>query len=142
MATSAIAGYKGVVTNSTSTGGSVTALAEVRDFTISVEHTEIDATSHDSSGSREVIAGTDQWSGTADMLHIQSNATHKAAFDLLVAKTKADFEFYPTGSSSDGYYSGSGYFTGFELGSPNEDALNTRVSFVGTGALSRSSSST
>ena len=49
MATSAIAGYKGVLTVSTSTGvGSE--IAEIRNFNISVEHSEIDATSHDSSG--------------------------------------------------------------------------------------------
>lgn len=142
MATNALAGYKAKLMFSTSTGGSVTALAELRDYTLSLEHSEIDATSHDSSGTREVIAGTDQWSGSAEVLHVMSNATHKNAFDLLTGKTKFDMEFYPTGSSSDGLFSGSAFFTTFEMGAPNDDARAVNVSFVGSGALTRSSSST
>ena len=140
MATSALAGYKGLLTTSTASGGAKTRVAEVRDYTLSVEHAEIDATSHDSSGTREVIAGIDSWTGSAELLHVQSNATHKALFDVLTGKTKIDFEFAPTGSTADGTYSGSGFVTGFEVGAPNEDALNTSVNLVGTGALTRNSS--
>ena len=142
MATSALAGYKAALFYSTSTGGALARLAELRDFTLSLEHAEIDGTSHDSSGTREVIAGTNSWNGSADVLMVMANAGHKAAFDLLTAKTKLDLEFYPTGSSSDGYYSGEAFFTTFELGAPNDDALATSLNFVGTGALTRSSSST
>jgi len=137
MATSAVAGYKGKVMASTSTGGTVTAIAEVRNFTLTLEHAEIDATSHDSSGDREVVAGTGSWSGSAEYLHVQANATHQETFDVLLKRTLVDFEFYPTGSSGHGYYSGSGYFTNWELGSPNDDATAVGVSMVGTGALSR-----
>lgn len=140
--TNAIAGYNAKLMTSTSTGGSVTALAELRDYTLSVEHAEIDATSHDSSGDREIIAGVGSWSGSADLLHVMSNATHKAAFDLLTSRTKVDAEFYPTGSSSDGHFSGEMFFTSFELSAPNEDALAVGLSFMGTGALARNSSST
>ena len=143
MATSAIAGYKGVFGFSTSsTGGTISELGELRNFSVTFEHTEIDATSHESSGFREVIGGIASWSGDAEHLHVMGNATHKAVFDLLSGKTKVDMEFFPTGSSSDGYYSGDGYFTNWNLSSPNEDALATNISFVGTGALTRSSSST
>ena len=141
MATAAIAGYKGVLTISTSTGlGSE--IAEVRNFNISVEHAEIDATSHDSSGDREVIAGVGQWSMTADYLHIQGSTDHQGIFDILVGRTKVLSEFFPTGSSSDGYYSGIGYMTGWELALPNDDAAAANISFVGSGALVRSSCST
>jgi len=137
MATSAVAGYKGKVLASTSTAGAVTALAEVRNFTLTVEHAEIDATSHDSSGDREVIGGTGSWNGTAEYLQVMANATHQETYDVLVARTQVLFEFYPTGSSGDGYYSGQGYFTNWELASPNDDALGTSVSMVGSGALTR-----
>lgn len=142
MATSALAGYKGVLTLSTATGQTKTRLAEVTDWSVSVEHSEIDATSHDSSGTREVIGGIDQWNGSGELLHVQTEATHQELFDVLVNKAFVDFEFFPTGSSSDGSYSGTGFVTDFELNSPGEDALATSFSFVGSGALVRNSSST
>ena len=142
MATAALAGYKGVMLASSSDGGSPTKILELQDYTISVEHAEIDATSHDSSGSREVIGGIDSWTVTADILQVTTDVSHQNAFDRTVGKEKVDFEFYPTGSSSDGFYSGSGFFSGFEMGAPNEDALNASLSAVGTGTLTRSSSST
>ena len=115
MATSAVAGYKAALFNSTSTGGSLARLAELREYTLTLEHAEIDGTSHDSSGTREVIAGTNSWNGSADILMVMANSGHKAVFDLLTSKTKLDLEFYPTGSSSDGYFSGEAFFTTFEL---------------------------
>ena len=140
MATNSLAGYKALLTISTASGQAKTRLAELRDYTMTLEHAEVDATSHDSSGTREVIAGTDNWTGSAELLHVQAEATHKELFDVLAGKVKVDFEFAPTGSTADGSYSGSGFITNFELGAPNEDALNSNVSFVGTGALTRNSS--
>ena len=140
MATSALQGYKGLMLTSSSAGGSVTAIAELRDYTLSIEHTPIDATSHDSSGSREKIGGIDSWSGSAELLHVQGNATHQNLQDRITGKEKIEFEFHPTGSSSDGNYQGSGFVTGYDLGSPNEDALNASVTFEGTGTLTRSTS--
>jgi len=141
MATSAIAGYKGVMAASTSNSTAVSEIAEVRNFTITMEHAEIDATSHDSSGDREVIAGTGSWTASAELLHVQGSTDHQAIFDVMAARTKIRSEWYPTGSSSDGYYYGTGFFTNWELGSPNDDASNTSISFVGSGVLTRSASS-
>ena len=140
MATSSIAGYKGFFGFSTAVGQAITQLGELRNFNLSAEHAEIDATSHDSSGDREVIGGTGSWSGTADYLHIQADAEHQELFDVLVNRTKVDFEWHPTGSSSDGFYSGSGYFNSWELAAPNDDALGANIALVGTGALTRGSS--
>lgn len=138
--TNALAGYKALMTLSTATGQSKTTLAELRDYSLSVEHAEIDATSHDSSGDREIIAGVGSWSATADVLHVQTEETVQEAVDVLLGRTKIDMEFIPTGSSSDGTFSGSGYLTNYELGAPNEDALNASVSVQGSGALTRNSS--
>ncbi len=137
MATSAIAGYKGVIAASTAAGSTMKEIVEVRNFNLTAEHAEIDATSHDSSGDREVIAGTGSWSGTADYLQVMGETTHQVLFDILANRTKVDWEFYPTGSSGDGVFSGSGYVSNWELAAPNDDALATNISLVGTGALSR-----
>ena len=141
MATSAIAGYKGVFAANSSIGGTLSEIAEVRNFSINVDHSEIDATSHDSSGDREVIAGTGSWGGTAEMLHVQASTDHQHIFDIMVGRTLVTMDFYPTGSSSDGYYYGNGYMGSWELTSPNDDALSASISFVGTGVLTRSASS-
>ena len=143
MASQATAGFRGLMYFSTSTGGSVAKAAEIMDWSITVEHAEIAVTSHDSSGTREIIAGVDQGSGTAEMLHVMAGAgpgSANAIFDIMTAKTKVDFEFYPTGSSSDGYYQGTGFFTSFELNAPIEGALATNLSIVGSAPLTRFSS--
>ena len=141
MATAAIAGYKGVFLLSTSTGGTPADVAEIRNFSISVEHAEIDATSHDSSGDREIIGGIGSWSATAEYLHVQANAGQILLFDSLKARNKILAEFYPTGSSSDGWYHGEGFLTSFELGSPNDDAAATNIGFAGSGVLQLTTSS-
>ncbi len=136
----ALAGYKAFLSLSTATGQSKTRIVELRDYTMSPTHAEIDATSHDSSGDREIIAGTGAWSGTADLLHVTAEATQQEAYDVLVARALIDFEFVPTGSSSDGTFSGSGFVTGFDLSAPNDDASNTSLTYQGSGALTRNSS--
>lgn len=143
MATAALAGYKAVLNFSTSTGGAFASTVELRDYTLSPEHAEIDATSHDSSGDREVIAGTGSWSATAESLFVITGSavgSANAAFDLLTSRTKIDAEFIPTGSSSDGYYEGQMFVTSWEQSAPNDDALALSLAFVGTGALVRVSS--
>lgn len=140
MATSALAGFKGFITLSTASGGAGTRIAELRDYTMSVEHAEIDATSHDSSGDREIIAGTGSWNGNAELLTVITNTEQQELYDVLVARTLVDIEFVPTGSTGDGTFSGSGFVTGFDMGAPNDDALNTSLTFQGSGALTRNSS--
>ncbi len=100
-------------------------------------------TNHDSSGSREIIAGIDQWSGGGEVNYVTSTDTsnHGVLFDLLVGKTRVDFEFLPTGSSSEGYFSGTGYVSGFNMSAPTEEALSASLTFVGNGAFARSASS-
>jgi len=137
-----IAGFKARLKLSTSTGGSVTALASLRNFQISGTMNPIDVTTHESSGISDFIAGVSQWSGSAEVFKVVSNATHKAVYDVFSGKTKVDGEFLPTGSSSDGYWSGSLLISGWTLNSPENDGLGASVSFQGTGALTRSSSST
>lgn len=142
MASAAVAGFKGVMLFSTSTGGSVTKAAEIMDWTINVEHAEIDVTSHDSSGTREIISGIDQWSGSAEMLHVMTSGgpgSANAIFDVMTSKTKVDMEFYPTGSSQDGWYEGTAFFTGYEITAPIEGALATNLTFTGALPLTRQS---
>jgi TP901-1 family phage major tail protein len=143
MATSAVAGYKALLLASTASGQTAAQLAELKDYNIDVSHAEIDVTNHDSSGTREIIAGIDQWTGGGEINYVTSSsgANHAALYDVLVNKVQVDFEFLPTGSSSDGYFSGTGYVSGFNMTAPTEDALNASLTFAGNGAFARSASS-
>ena len=142
MASQAVAGFRGFLLTSTATGQAKNKIAELMDFTVNTEHAEIDVTSHDSSGTREIISGIDQWSATGEMLHVMTEETHQELYDVMVGKTLVDFEFIPTGSSSDGSYSGTGFVSGFEVNAPMDGALGANLTITGSGALVRNSSST
>ena len=132
----ALQGYKGKVRHSTSsTGGAITTIGEIRDFTLLLEASEIDVTSHQSSGDEEVIIGKVAWSATADALHIQGNASQQALIDCLINRTAMEFQFLPTGESTDGYLTGTGYVDEWEMGSPLEDAMAVSLGIVGTETL-------
>ena len=142
MASNGIAGFKGMIALSSADAAASSDIAEIRNFTIDTSMTTIDVTTHDSSGHRDKVAGIQQWSGTAEYLQVMSNAGHKSVADVMLGRVRVDGYFYPTGSSSDGYFNGDMYLTGWGLAHPNEDALAANITFEGTGALTRSSSST
>lgn len=140
MATAAIAGYKAIVKTSTSTGGAQTKIGELRDYTLSGTHETFDATSHDSSGERERIGGITGWTGSAEALYVDDNASQRQVFDSLNGQIKVDFSFMPIGSSSGDHWTGTGFVTGHELTGPTEDAAAVALEFEGTGVLTHTTS--
>lgn len=140
MATGAIQGYKAIVKTSTAAGQSVTKIGELRDYTLTGTHDTFDATSHDSSGERERIAGITDWTGSAEALYVDDNASQRAVFTALNKRTKIDFEFMPVGSSSGDHWTGTGFITGHELTGPNEDAAALAIELEGTGVLTLTTS--
>lgn len=140
MATGGFAGYTGIIKFSTSTGSSLATLAEMREFSITVTHGPFDATSHDSSGWREKVKGIREWTGSAEHVYVDDNATQEALFNALSGGTKVDIAAYPVGSSSGSHWTGSGFITNWELSSPNEDIHLTNVDFEGTEAIALTTS--
>lgn len=140
MATAAIAGYKAKVETSTATGQAKTEIGELRDYTLTGTHDTFDATSHDSSGERERIGGITGWTGSAEALYLDDNASQRNVFDALNGQTKVDFQFMPIGSSSGDHWTGSGFITGHELTGPNEDAAALAIEMEGTGVLTHTTS--
>ena len=134
-----LAGYKAEIYFSTSTSGTAAKIAELRNFTLRQSHAPINVTRHDSSGDREIIAGTGSWNGSADGIYASTNATQQGVQDVLASRTKVNMEAYPTGSSSQGYWSGEIFFSDFELSTPNEDAAAYSLSFEGHGVLTSTS---
>ena len=135
MATEAIAGYKAAIYFSTAEGQSLSRLAELRSYSLVIEQSLIDISSFDDGSETEWELGEFNWNGSADLLHLQGDDTHKAVYDLLRAGTTVDMEFYPSGSSGGGAITGTGKFTGFELGAPGEDVLASDIMFIGTGGM-------
>ena len=131
--TEALAGYKGLVRASTSsTGGAMTTIAEIREFTLMVEGDEIDATSHQSSGDSEAIMGQIGWSATVGALHVQADVGQQVLFDCLINRTPVEFSFLPTGQSTDGFLRGMGYIDEWAMGSPLGDATALDLGIIGT----------
>lgn len=139
MATAATAGFKGELFLSTSTGGAVAKIAELRNYELTVEVPMIDAKSRDSGTNPDSIPGIESWSWTAEYLEVSTNAGHRSVFDVAIAATKIKCELYPTGSSSEQSFTGEGYMENWGSVSPNDDAAASNVSFRGTGALTRTS---
>ena len=135
MPTAAFAGYKGLVTTTTSTGGGKTKIGELRDYTLTNTHDTFDATSHDSSGERERIGGITGWTGSAEALYLDDNASQLQTFTALNGQTQVDFTFEPVGSTSSDHWIGTGFITGFEISGPNEDAAAVAIEMEGTGAI-------
>ena len=140
MATAAIAGYKAKVQTSTATSGAKTSIGELRDYTLTGTHDTFDATSHDSSGERERIGGITGWTGSAEALFLDDNASQRQVFDALNGRTQVDFSFMPVGSSSGDHWTGTGFITGHELTGPNEDAAALAIELEGTGVLTHTTS--
>lgn len=134
-------GQPGIVDDEYVIGVGSAIVAEVRDFQIHQEAEQVDGSYHGAVWD-EQIQGIGTWSGSAETLFVPGDATHKDLFDLIVDSERASFEFYPTGSSSDGYFSGNGYIQDWNLAHPNSAAAAQQVAFVGTGTLTRTSSST
>lgn len=135
--TLAVAGFKGKALASTSTGSAVAKIAEVRNWSLMADQDELDVTSQESSGDREFISGLGRWSAKIEQFQLSTVGGHQALYDVLKAKTRCNFEFYPTGSSSQGVYSGAGFIQHWELNDPNDDAAISNVEVQGTGSLTR-----
>ena len=135
MATAAFAGYKGIVKTSTAAGSSETKIGELREYSVTGAHETFDATSHDSSGERERIGGIVGWTGSAEALLIDDDATQRQVFTALNGATKVSFSFMPIGSSSGDHWVGDGFITSHEVSGPNEDAAALGLEFEGTSVL-------
>ncbi len=136
MATAAIAGYKGKLQLAPSTGTLVT-VNEIRDWGFSGEMAEIDATSRDSSGHREVLVGIRNWTGSAEYLMGSSHSSQAELYKAWYYGYACDVAVYPAGTSAFPKYSGTCYVTGWNPSGPHDDAVGVSLDFTGTGVLTQ-----
>lgn len=137
MATQAIAGYNALMYISTDGGTTYNKVGELKDVTLTVERETIDATSHDSGGWKENIAGLGSWSASAEALYVDADAGQDAVYNALVNGTLAKFRFLPKTGTGLEKFEGDGRIVSWELAGPNDDAAAVSIEIEGSGALTK-----
>jgi len=116
-------------------GGTLAAVGHTTSCTISLTNDMADATTKDSSGFSESIAGLISGEISFDGLmdYTDSNGgTELAGF--LLGRTKVDFS-YGTSASGDTVYSGEGFLTGLEITGEMESAVTYSGTIQITGTI-------
>ncbi|MAN76868.1 MAG: hypothetical protein CML24_06665 [Rhizobiales bacterium] len=114
-------------------------LGETRDSTLTVNQAEIDATSYDSQGWMEYIAGLKSWELSTESLYLANNNPGNpgqlAVWDALIAAQVLLWRFVPKNQAGLLGYQGSGFATSFEVNPPVDDAVTLSLSIIGTGPI-------
>jgi len=137
MATTGVFNGTNLILKFHSTDGSEIAVGHSTSSTLSLSADLPDATTKDSSGYNEVIAGTrtGEISFEGLIAYDDSNNAIEAA-DYLLARTKVYWEF-GTAASGDDVYSGAGYLNSVEMSAEMESPASYSGSITVTGAISK-----
>jgi TP901-1 family phage major tail protein len=131
----ALAGYEGgLYTEAT---GTETALAKVKEATLSISADTIDTTNFDTDGWAENIPSFRSWSVDATLLYVPDDTTQEDLEDALFGNLPLTVVLYPKDESSAKGYKGTAYITSYEVGAPVDDAVTISVTLTGSGALTK-----
>lgn len=131
----AIAGYEGGLY--TTEGSTETALAKVKEATLSISADTIDTTNFDTDGWAENIPSFRSWSVDATLLYVPEDTTQEDLEDALFANSPVTVVLYPKDAASMKGYKGTAYITSYEVGDPVDDAVTISVTLTGSGALTK-----
>lgn len=115
------------------------AIAELQNYTLTVEGDYIDVTSHDSSGWREGLNGTRRWSGEAEVVYL-STGVGQAALRTEFSTSNpglVNATFKQTTSNTTKLWKGKVRITGFDLSHPTNESILGSIRFEGSGPLTR-----
>ncbi|MGV7234753.1 MAG: phage tail tube protein [Nitrosomonadaceae bacterium] len=126
--------------NSTALGiyidGTLLAYSTSGDY--NVNRAEIDVTSKDSGGWKDVLYGLGDWSISAEgIVALDSSTNAGYLFGLQTAKTTVNVKF-STDTSGDDYYHGSAIITNLTMSAPMEDKATFSCTLVGDGVPTES----
>lgn len=111
------------------------ALAYSNSFDLNVNMGEIDVTTKDSAGWKDVLPGLRDWSVSADgVVALDSSTNAEYISGLVTNRTQVNLKM-STMVSGDGYWHGQAYVTNLTITAPMEDKVTFSCSFVGDGAL-------
>jgi TP901-1 family phage major tail protein len=112
-----------------------TALGLSTSFDLSINAAEIDVTSKDSGGWKDVLSGLRDWSVSADgIISLSSDTNAEYLSGLITNRTQVNLRM-STETSGDGYWHGSAYVTSLSISAPMEDKVTFSATFVGDGQL-------
>jgi predicted secreted protein len=134
MSTKAIAGRKGKVYLGASSSAAATALAELRDFTMTVTGTHIDATSFDSSGWMEFIDGEKGWTLKAGMVNLSTNSNQQTLVSMFSSGTRFWWQVQPTTAKTQ-KWSGFGRLETYDVAQGTKDLSLRNSTIRGSGPL-------
>jgi len=143
MASAAITGRKAYIRSSTAAAStattSQTAWAEITDYTLSFERSEIDVTNHDSSGWHENLSGIGKWSGSGNLNYISTGAGQGALRQHVLGTNPitVNMSFVATTTLTAKKYQGKARITGWDQKNATDGAVLGSISWVGSGPLVR-----
>lgn len=143
MPTAAITGRKAYIRSSTAAASTATTSqtiwAELRDITLEFERAEIDVTNHDSSGWHENLSGIGTWRGRGSVNYISTGAAQGAlrAHSLGTNPALVNLTVQATTAATSKKYQGKVRITGWDHNGPTDGEILGSISFVGSGALTR-----
>ena len=115
-----------------------TLIAHSSDFSVTWNVAEVDITSKDSSGHKNVLGGMRDWSGSGSgITALDSSANWSAIFANYGSRATVNLKF-STNTSGDKYYHGTALMTTGTLTAPMEDKVTFDFSFVGSTVLTES----
>lgn len=141
MATAALLGRGGQVrfsTSSTATS-SQTKIAELRNYTLTVDGDVIDVTNHDSSGWREILQGTRSWNLDAEVIYLSTGAGQSIARIEFTTSNPVlgHLSLCQTTATNTKLWKGRARITGFTINHDTNDAVLGTLKFAGSGSLAR-----
>lgn len=140
MATAAIPGRKAYIRSSSASSASTsqTLLAELLDYTLTVESPEIPVTNHDSSGWEENILGIRKWSWEASCNYLSTGAgQEELRQSLLDADATVWITFQATTSAAAKKHVGKTRITRYTQANPTEGQILGTFAGVGNGVIAR-----
>ena len=118
-------------------GGTLATVGHTTSCTLSLSNDLPEATTKDSAGYQEVIAGVRSGEISFEGLVAYDDAANAIEMaDYLLARQKVDFSF-GTASSDDAVYSGEGYFSSVEMSAEMESPVTYSGSITITGAITK-----
>ncbi len=152
MATASIPGFKGTLYLATSSsgtgipsssGGSLVKFGELAEVTLNIAMGAMDATSKDSAGWKEHLAGLREWGLTGSGMYLleTSDPGQLGVYNVLQGQSAVYLQLREAASSAQTQaiqeYLGVGVVTGFDIGSPLDKVADAKLTVKGTGALTK-----
>src|SRR6185369_10377355 len=120
MATAGIAGRLASFGVAATSSGTVSEIAEIRNWRVNPTHRPIDATSVDSSGWDEAITGQRAWRMEAESIYVRGDADQVSVRKALSSGGTRWFQIRPS-TANTALWKGNGFVTNYEVSAAHDN---------------------